>query len=236
MANTLAHLAVAHKILSLRPELVSFDDSYYLGSIAPDAIESKEGAVRDDKKLVHLRLDIKDMEWLSPDKMSIFDARLGAFIEKYIVHENDRQQRDFCIGYVVHLLTDKVNHSTVRLRILHALMPQGLHDGTWDSFRKVINEMEAMDKYLLDSRPEITELFYKLMSQPVTNSLPGLIEKEYLEKSQQWWHNNYIPQITGRLAQICDVHEVDDFIEIAAERIIHELDQKLNVEIANYPR
>ena len=54
MANTLAHLAVAQRVLSARPQLVTFTNEYYQGTIAPDTIESKAGAVRDDKKHVHL--------------------------------------------------------------------------------------------------------------------------------------------------------------------------------------
>ena len=225
MANTIAHLAVAQKILRMRPELIGFEDSYYLGAIAPDSIESKENAVRDDKKLVHLRLGISDMEWLEPDKMAIFDDRLEKFIEEYIKNEREPRQRDFCIGYVVHLLTDKVNHGTVRLRILKALIPEGFEDGKWDFIYKVINEMEAMDAYLIDSRPEMAALFGRLMELPVTNYLPGLIEKEYMEKSQKWWRDEYIPQISRRQAQICRLDEIDKFIEIAANSIVKELDR-----------
>lgn len=225
MANTAAHLAVAHKILSMRPGLIEFEDSYYLGTIAPDSIESKEGAVRDDKKLVHLRLGISDMEWLKPDKMAIFDARLAGFIEKYILTETETRQRDFCMGYLVHLLTDKANHGSMRLRILKELMPKGFEDGTWDFIYKVINELEAMDDYLLRSRPEIAALFDRLMEVPATNYLPGLIEREYIEKSQKWWRNEYRPQISRREAKICAMHEIDEFVDHAAYAVVQELDK-----------
>ena len=85
MANTIAHLAVAKKVLEQNPDLVSLKYNYYLGTIAPDAIESKAGALRDDKKLVHLRMGISDNDWLKPEKMRIFDRRLEEFVRESII-------------------------------------------------------------------------------------------------------------------------------------------------------
>ena len=225
MANTLAHLAIAQKILAARPQMVKYTDSFYMGTIAPDSIESKEGAVRDDKKLVHLRLGITDMEWLQPEKMAIFDRRLEDFISYFIYKESEPRQRDFCIGYLVHLITDKINHGTMRLRILRALEKQGYEDGKWPFILKVLNELETLDNYLLKSRPETKELFYHLMELPVEHYLPGMIEKAYLEKSLDWWKEHYIPQIAGRKAEIVQLHEIDDFVSLAADRIIKQLDE-----------
>jgi len=224
MANTFAHLAVAREILRRRPELVKNTDSYYMGTVAPDAIESKEGAVRDDKKLVHLRLGITDMEWLEPDKMAIFDARLEDFVHEHISSETEPQQRDFFIGYAVHLITDKVNHGSVRLRLLHELMPDGFRDGTWDFIYKVLNELEAMDRYLMESRPEILDIFHHICRAPVRHWLPGFIEKEYIEKSQRWWLHEYVPRIKEREVHICALSEIDDFVLLAADRVLEALD------------
>ena len=224
MANTLAHLALAQEILRRRPGLVEYTDSFFIGNIAPDSIESKAGAVRDDKKLVHLRLGITDMEWLQPEKMQIFDRRLDDFISYFIYKETEAKQRDFCIGYLVHLITDKINHGTMRLRILRALEKQGYEDGKWPFILKVLNELEALDNYLLHSRPETAELFYRLMQQPVQHYLPGMIEKEYIEKSLVWWKEQYIPQIAQRKAEIVENHEIDEFVSLACDTILHELE------------
>lgn len=224
MANTLAHIAVAHRILSQLPELVKNRDSFYLGTIAPDAIESKAGAVRDDKKLVHLRLGITDMEWLEPEKMAIFDRRVEDFVNYFIRGEQDEDKRDFFVGYLVHLLTDKINHGTVRLGILRRLEPEGYRDGTWDFIYRVLNDLEALDYNLLMTRPEIAGIFYELMDKPVKHCLPGMIEKEYLEKSRHWWKNQYIPQIAERRANVLSPEDMDDFVEKSAADIISQLE------------
>ena len=224
MANTIAHLAVAEKVLNARPELVSLKYNYYLGTIAPDAIESKVGAARDDKKLVHLRQGISDREWLRPDKMAIFDSRLEKFIQESILEETDEHHRDFSIGYLVHLLTDKYNHGSIRQRILKEFGSEG----DKELIPVFINELEALDCYLIRGTPELSALFYTIMELPVQNCMPGYIEAEYLEKSLKWWKAQYIPQISTRKSKILQCLEIDEFIAGATEYIVQELDKIFN--------
>ena len=165
MANTIAHLAVAQKVLEAKPQIVSLKYNYYLGTIAPDAIESKAGALRDDKKLVHLRMGISDKDWLKPDKMRIFDRRLDEFIRESILEEEDVHHRDFSIGYLVHLLTDKYNHATIRQRILREFDSEG----DKNLIPVFVNELEALDCYLIRGTPELSALFYTIMELPVVN-------------------------------------------------------------------
>lgn len=224
MANTIAHLAVAQKVLEARPQIVSLKYNYYLGTIAPDAIESKAGALRDDKKLVHLRMGISDKDWLKPDKMRIFDRRLDEFIRESILEEEDVHHRDFSIGYLVHLLTDKYNHATIRQRILREFDSEG----DKNLIPVFVNELEALDCYLIRGTPELSALFYTIMELPVVNCMPGYIEAEYLEKSLKWWKAQYIPQIATRKSKILQNHEIDEFISGATEYILEELDKILD--------
>lgn len=224
MANTIAHLAVAQKVLEARPQIVSLKYNYYLGTIAPDAIESKAGALRDDKKLVHLRMGISDKDWLKPDKMRIFDRRLDDFIRESILEEDDVHHRDFSIGYLVHLLTDKYNHATIRQRILREFDSEG----DKNLIPVFVNELEALDCYLIRGTPELSALFYTIMELPVVNCMPGYIEAEYLEKSLKWWKAQYIPQIATRKSKILQNHEIDEFISGATEYILEELDKILD--------
>ena len=224
MANTIAHIAVAHRVLSARPELVTLKYNYYLGSIAPDAIDSKVGAHRDDKKRVHLRTGISDNDWLKPEKMSIFDRRLEEFIKESILEEDDPHHRDFSIGYLVHLLTDKVNHATTRQTILKVVAPDG-GAGNRSLIPKFVNELEAMDCYLIRYHPELSALFYTVMEIPVSNCMPGWVEAEYIEKSLKWWKYQYIPSIQSRKPEILKPQDIDEFVDKATEYILSELDR-----------
>lgn len=221
MANTIAHLAVAQKVLEAKPELVSLKFNYYLGTIAPDAIDSKVGAMRDDKKKVHLRTGISDKEWLKPEKMLIFDLRLDKFIRESIIEEDDEHHRDFSVGYLVHLLTDKYNHATIRQRILREFDS----DGDKSLIPTFVNELEAMDCYLIRGTPELSALFYTIMELPIINCMPGYIEAEYLEKSLKWWKYQYIPQIATREPKILQYREIDEFISGATDYILKELEK-----------
>ena len=221
MANTIAHLAVAQKVLEAKPELVSLKVNYYLGTIAPDAIDSKVGAMRDDKKKVHLRTGISDKEWLKPEKMLIFDLRLEKFIRESIIEEDDEHHRDFSVGYLVHLLTDKYNHATIRQRILREFDS----DGDKSLIPTFVNELEAMDCYLIRGTPELSALFYTIMELPIINCMPGYIEAEYLEKSLKWWKYQYIPQIATREPKILQYREIDEFISGATDYILKELEK-----------
>ena len=221
MANTIAHLAVAQKVLEAKPELVSLKFNYYLGTIAPDAIDSKVGAMRDDKKKVHLRTGISDKEWLKPEKMLIFDLRLEKFIKESIIEEDDEHHRDFSVGYLVHLLTDKYNHATIRQRILREFDSEG----DKSLIPTFVNELEAMDCYLIRGTPELSALFYTIMELPIINCMPGYIEAEYLEKSHKWWKYQYIPQIATREPKILQYREIDEFISGATDYILKELEK-----------
>jgi len=224
MANTITHLAVAQKVLEKRPELVSLKYNYYLGTIAPDAIDSKVGALRDDKKLVHLRMGISDKEWLRPDKMALFDSRVNKFIQESIYEEEDPHHRDFSIGYLVHLLTDKINHSSIRQKILRVLSPEG-SAGDKSFIPKFVNELEGMDCYLIRHNPELSALFYTVMEIPVSNCMPGYIEAEYMEKSLKWWKYEYIPRIATRNPEILQHEDIEEFIAQATDYIVAELDR-----------
>ena len=117
MSNTIAHIVVANRILKECPTLIGNADAFYFGSVAPDTIGSKVACSREDKKRVHLRDGIRDAEWLDNEKMELFKVAVRGFVDQHISNEKG-SQRDFNIGYLVHLLTDEWNHRTIRQTML----------------------------------------------------------------------------------------------------------------------
>ena len=89
MSNTLAHLAVANEILKLNNDLIKNEYAYYLGAVAPDTIGSKLDVTRNDKKVVHLREDISDIDWLNDECMELFNFRVVNFVNEYINNDVD---------------------------------------------------------------------------------------------------------------------------------------------------
>jgi len=224
MANTIAHLVVAKKLLELYPDLVSDLHAYYLGNLAPDTIGSKPGASRREKMLVHLRGGISDLVWLEPQEMKVFDERVVEFANKHINAEGlSQKQRDFNIGYLAHLLTDKCNHGTIRQWMLKIAKSLGFKEGTPDFYMMMVNDLEALDSYLLDTNPGLAELFDELTAVPVDCALEGFIEEEYIQSSIGFWKNRYLPGIKQRKVLYCELADIDKFVEAAVKAVPEQM-------------
>ena len=222
MSNTIAHLTVANRIWKECPVLVHDVKAFYFGSIAPDTIGSKVDCSREDKKRVHLRDWIRDAEWLNDEKMRLFKNRIRDFADNYI-SDTDGSQRDFNIGYLVHLLTDEWNHRTIRQTMLKIANTRNVLESDKEFFSMMTNDLEALDNYLLHSNETVMEIFTQLLNQDVPYSLTGYIEKEYMEGSIQWWKNSYLVTIEQRELKYISEEDIFKFVDIATREIIAEL-------------
>lgn len=226
MSNTVAHLAVAREILKAHPALIQNPRAFYLGCIAPDAIGSKPDCTREDKKRVHLRSGIRDAEWLDAPQMTVFKQRVHDFVKRYIQNAAG-SQRDFNIGYLVHLLTDEWNHRTLRqtmLRIAHTLQ---VSQSDREFFHMMTNDLEALDAYLLTCNTAVAEIFQQLLTEDVQYELPGYVEKAHMEGSIAWWKDAYLKSIYNRKLRYISARDMDVFVSVAAEKIAAELAQLL---------
>lgn len=222
MSNTIAHLTVANRILKEYPALVHNYDAFYLGCVAPDTIGSKVGCSRDDKKRVHLRDGIRDAEWLNNEKMGLFKKKIQYFADEHILN-SDGSQRDFNIGYLVHLLTDEWNHRTIRQTMLRKANAMNVLESDKEFFYMMTNDLEALDNYLLNSNEEIKKIIARLLSQGAQYALTGLIEKEYIAGSIQWWRNSYLVNIKQRALKYISESDITDFVDIATKEILAEI-------------
>lgn len=229
MSNTIAHLAVARELLKKCPNLVYNERAYYLGILAPDTISGKPDSKREDKKKVHLREDIPDAKWLEPEFMKLFTERVQAFVRENIENESSADQRDFNIGYLVHLLTDKCNHGTIRQKLLKKAMERGFVSSDREFYYMCVNDLEALDSYLLESYPELGDLFSELTNKEVDYCLPGWIEKQYMENSMWWWNNHYLPGIKERELLYIATEDIEEFITYAVSRISEELKNEYSI-------
>ena len=227
MANTIAHLAVARELLKKCPNLIHNERAYYLGILAPDTIGGKPDYKREDKKRVHLREDIPDTRWLEPELMALFTERVNAFAQEHIVNESDADQRDFNIGYFVHLLTDKYNHETIRQKLLKKAIERGDVSSVREFYHASGsgrgNDVEALDSYLLESHPELGDLFSELTSKEIDYCLPGWIEKQYIKNSIWWWNNHYLPGIKEQELLCLTTEDMEEFITYSVGKIAEEL-------------
>lgn len=223
MSNTIAHLAVAKELLEKMPDLVQNERAYYLGILAPDTIANKPDAEKEDKKRVHLRENIRDARWLEPEQMDIFMDRVCEFVHSYVTEEKNADQRDFNLGYLVHLLTDKCNHGTIRQKLLKKATERGIVSSDREFYHMCVNDLEALDFYMFETRPELVLLFEELRSKKTEYGLRGYIEKEYIDDSMWWWTNKYLPGIRERQLLYIETTDIDEFVGYCAEQILEEL-------------
>jgi len=100
MAHPIMHLLIADKIYSNKSSNIQSYGDFLLGSIAPDAVHEKENYTREIKDISHYRFD-------KSSALGHFDTFMG----EYAVPEN----RDFVLGYLVHLLSDMLWYHMVRV-------------------------------------------------------------------------------------------------------------------------
>ena len=100
MAQPMMHLLIADKIYTGNVISIHSYGDFLLGSIAPDAVHVKENYIRELKDISHYRFDSKS-------HISYFDT----FINEYQTSEN----KDFVVGYLVHLLSDMIWYHSVRV-------------------------------------------------------------------------------------------------------------------------
>ena len=222
MSNTVAHIAVANRILCVWPSLIQNTDAFYLGSIAPDTIGSKSGCSREDKKWVHLRDGIRDAQWLTDEKMQLFKERVQCFADEHILNVSG-SQRDFNIGYLVHLLTDEWNHRTVRQKMLYIANEQGVLEADREFFNMMTNDLEALDSFLIESNGEYLNILDRLLNGEAKYELSGYIEKSYINQSIQWWKNVYLPGIKQRKLKYISKADIEEFISLSRDEIVKEL-------------
>ncbi len=100
MAQPMMHLLIADKIYTKKFSSIHSYGEFLLGSIAPDAVHVKANYTREIKDISHYGFNSK-----SP--ISYFDT----FINEYNTVEN----KDFVVGYLVHLLSDMIWYHSIRV-------------------------------------------------------------------------------------------------------------------------
>ena len=108
MSFTMTHLAVAKRVndkLGIVKDLPSF----FLGAVAPDAVHMRENFNGDMKVSSHY--SVEGDYWGQVANADIWRQQSFAYIESL----RDSSNRDFYLGYFIHILTDAYNHDKMWL-------------------------------------------------------------------------------------------------------------------------
>ena len=102
MAYTMAHILIAEKVLEDIKMPVDYS-TYIVGAIAPDAVHTSPNYTRIMKEKSHLFAE--GAIWGKVTKESELHDWLES-IRIFYISNCDKYNRDFFLGYIVHVLTD----------------------------------------------------------------------------------------------------------------------------------
>ena len=199
MAQPMMHLLIADEIYTEKSSSIHSYGDFLLGSIAPDAVHVKENYTREIKDISHYKFDSKS-------HISYFDT----FFDEYYTSEN----KDFVVGYLVHLLSDMIWYHSVRVPFK-------------EEFQKApLQNMSMNEAYYADCE-QIEQLMYfeknasriiETINRGQAYSVEGLIDAEDVKawKEKLIFDYNNRKNISSQTKYISEQH-IRDYIENCAK-------------------
>lgn len=222
MPGTIVHFLVVNKILDkLSDKILVNRGLLYAGSIAPDAVHALPDYVRDDKRISHLRTDIRDAHFHLKESLELFNNRIENFIEKNMTSRD--KDYDFYLGYLIHLYTDELFILTVRMAYNNWRSLKGKTKIDKEFYKPFINDVELMDSHILcklKNKEEIIDELEKI-DRPLT--ILNLDDKS-LRISRLWVINNKLKNnVIVDNTEFMTTKQIMGFVEVASETIFNRL-------------
>lgn len=234
MAGLATHLIVAREVLNLLPEnMIKDKGDYYTGSIAPDAIHSRVGFIRADKKHTHLRDNIPDDNFHEEENLCLFHSRISEMIVKC---KEKEEYLDFYRGYLVHLLTDELFVLNIRKNFTELMMQRGVATSDQEYYTSIVTDMHRIDFLLLEQYEGIDDI--KLSLENARDlAMEGLLSMQEIRDSKNWVINRYFanrqqsgqPDLLIQRPEFINYDRMLEFIPMAAEDIAFRLSGKGNL-------
>lgn len=102
MAYTMTHVLVAEKVLEYLDFPVDYS-TYMVGAVAPDAVHANPNYSPKLKEKSHLFA--KGLKWGEVTSDHELEDWFG-FVKEFYINNHSKYDRDFFLGYIVHVLTD----------------------------------------------------------------------------------------------------------------------------------
>ncbi len=185
MAGVVVHLAVADTVserLGIKNEPL-----FYAGNIAPDCIHSRANYNREMKKHTHFKDGLRDWQFLLPENLSNFYRKLEEFAENYC---SDGDDREICLGYLSHLITDEFFMKTVRIECIKEAEKVGIPQTDMRFFEFMMRELNWSDAFVAENfsfRNPPVETVRKAYGHGVRD----YIFPEEIEDSNEWIYDNF---------------------------------------------
>ena len=190
MPFAMTHLIIAKKISDKYSGCVKSLPQFYLGSIAPDAVHNRVNYVSDYKKHSHLITGTE--KWGMTTENDKWKNNVLEFLYK---HKNSNN-RDFVLGYCVHVLTD-LNNNIV---LWTPFREQYFKERDWEYDNIHHRESEKIDIELALSYDE-RHIFWENLKMSNSVDLPDYVYASEIDNQKnlilnEWYINKERPDVS----------------------------------------
>lgn len=206
MPLPMVHLAVAEKLTSAL-EITDYG-SFWLGAIAPDAVHMREDFHSEYKLASHLR-DSVEMP-----KETVLERAI-----QMIRTADDGDNRDFCIGYGVHVATDMIWNRTIFADFKQKYQEAGFPADEQKSV--YYNDTDQLDFVLFERLPWRRRVWQELMrcESIGLNPLVSADEAERWKQRTLHWYDSGESQHKNPI-WFFTYEKLLDFAENTSEKIL----------------
>ncbi len=221
MAGTAQHLAIADRVAVLLGDgKIRNMPNFFSGSIAPDAIHARTNYDRSMKKHTHLTEGINNSDFVFPNKLALFQARLDEYIKTY--YRKKDADSDLYLGYIVHLITDELfnihiysdNGYAARLKKI------GIDQNNMEFFHRFMYDMNLTDNLVMKNYP-FEHNIERELSSVWGLGIDDMIFPEETDSSKHWVINKFFhsePDCTE--PEYYSYEEAYSFIVSASDEIV----------------
>lgn len=213
MAYTMTHILIADKVFDYLDEPVDYS-TYIVGSIAPDAVHASPDYTRTLKEKSHLFT--KELVWGRVSKESEFEDWLAS-IKWFYVNNYDKYDRDFLLGYIVHVLTDVCSCRQVFAPFYISLSEENFNE-KMEQFRK---ESYCVNYYLFQEYSKEKNLL-SILERGKSCQIPDVFDNRLLEERiKQLYGFEFAPHDIEHIScnEICTIDNTNELINDAPKMI-----------------
>lgn len=215
MAYTMTHILIAEKVLEYIKTPVDYS-TYIVGVIAPDAVHACPNYIRVMKEKSHLFA--KGAIWGKVTKESEFNDWLESIKAFYLLNY-DRYNRDFFLGYIVHILTDVCSCRQIFAPFYNSLSKENF-DNKMEQFR---DESYCVNYYLYCEYSKEKNLLH-VLQEGNSCSLVDVFDNSLLgDRIKQLFEFEFTPHDMKYIAhnEICTIDNTNELI-MSAPQIIKQ--------------
>lgn len=215
MAYTMTHILIAERVLDYIKTPVDYS-TYIVGAIAPDAVHASPHYTRTLKEKSHFFPE--GAIWGKITEESKFRDWLDS-IKIFYLFNHDKHDRDFLLGYIVHVLTDVCSSRQIFAPFYASLSKENFDD-KMDQFRK---ESYCVNYYLFCEYSKEKNLFNILREGRSCSIADAFDEKLLGDRIKQLYDFEFSPHDIEHIInnKICTIENTNKLIMDAPKMIKH---------------